>query len=215
MTAPGTDDELLRVLSAAYDAALPPVPRHLREQVRALRPTLPATGTATVGDELAARRNRYRIDRSLAAAAGAGTRRLAESYTSSDGTLVTEVVENDEAHLVLAVRSTDPTVLYVGLAWTLVDAAGVDSTVHLVTPLALDRGGASVRYDIGSVADTGTVYLEPAEPVAVTAVDEAAVQAAFAQVQTGLSRRAWVRAEALHRAAGDPLADLIHEHLEA
>lgn len=202
-----TDDELLALVSRAFDEALPPIPAQLAGAARNLRPTARLRPPPT--------QQVHRVERHLAAAAASGTRRLQARFTSLDGSLVTEVEENDEGRMVLRIHSADPSVLYVGLSWTLVDAIGVGATVRLVTPLAVDRGGASVRYDAGPVEFADAIDVTPAEVVAATAVTEGDVAAAFLLGHTGSARRAWQRAAALHRAAADPLADLIETRLQS
>jgi len=203
------DDDLARLVSEAFDHGLPPIPAHLIDAARSLRPR-PAEEPV---DGLAARRAR-RVDRHLAAAASSGARGLAATLRSTDGSILTEVSESDEGRLLVTVRSADPTVLYVELAWTPVAASGPGRRSRLVTPLAPDRNGVSVCYDLGPIDRAEAVDVEPAEPLPVTRVEPGDVALGLALMPTGASQRAWARAREIHRANGDPLADTIERGLQ-
>lgn len=202
------DDDLLRLVSEAFDEDLNEPPSSLTEAAKALRPLLasPAGGGAEPTQV-------YRLERHLAAAAASTSRHLGATLTSADGSIVTEVSENEEAHLTVTVRSPDTSVLYVAMAWTPITADGVGRRSRLVTPLAPDRHGVGVRYDLGSVEEADAVDIEAAEAVPLAAVDPSDVEFAFALAPTGASHRAWVRAESIHRANGDPLAEVIAQAL--
>ncbi len=206
------DEELLRLVQQAFDDEhLPAAPERLIEAAKALgRTAVESARPSGPADELAGRRV-YRLERHMAAAAASASRYLGASLASSDGSVTTEVAENDEGHLTVTLRSADTSILYVVLAWTPITAEGVGRRTRLVTPLAPDRHGVWVRYDLGSVEDADAVDIEAAEPLALTAVAPADLEPAFGLVPTGASRRAWARAEAAHRAAGDAIAALIAE----
>lgn len=205
------DEELARLLAEAFDEEhLGPPPDHLTQAAKALgrKPVEPAPPA----DELAARRV-HRLNRHLAPAAASASRHLGTTIENSDGTLVTEVRENEEGRLSLSIRSRDSSVLYVSFAWTPITADGVGVRSQLISPLALDRQGASVRYELGSVDGADAVDIEAAEPFPTGEVTPSHVVSAFQFVPTGSSRRAWIRAEEIHRANGDPLADSVRREL--
>lgn len=198
------DDDLARMVSDAFDNGLPPIPDHLIRAARALRP---GTAWSSTGDP--AQRRVHRLERHLAAAASVGARPLAATLRSVDGSILTEVSESDEGHLQVTVSSADPGVLYVELAWTPVVSFGPGHRSRIVTPLAPDRNGVSVCYDLGPIDRAAAVDVEPAEPLAATAVGPGDLAPALSLTPTGASQRAWARAAEIHRANGDPLADVI------
>lgn len=209
MSHPDEDDERLRLVSEAFDEGIGQPPDHLTEAAKALMEgRLPDAGTAAPGDDRAARR-RHRLERHLAAAAANAGRRLTATLTSDDGSIVTEVSENDEGRLEVTVRSADTSLLYVELAWTPVAADGAGRWQRLVTPLASDRQGLSVHYELGPLDGCDAVEVEPAEAKLVTDVAPEEAELALSLAITGSSQRAWARAEEIHRAIGDPLADVI------
>jgi hypothetical protein len=138
-------------------------------------------------------RRSFRLDRTMAAAAGVGGRLLTGRYESTDGDLVTDVVENGEAHLIVTVSAAaaDPASTFALVRWTLVAPHGV-TPVRLVTPLARRSDGTlTVAYDAGSVAGAEAVEVEPAEVVDPATVTVEDVRVAFGLVQRGTARRAW------------------------
>ncbi|MEZ5410684.1 MAG: hypothetical protein R2761_21835 [Acidimicrobiales bacterium] len=220
MTHPDDEDELLRLVSEAFDDEIGDPPDHLVEAARALMAPQPRPDDAQPrrgpcppagpDDELADRRV-HRLERRLAAAAATASRHLYGSMTSADGAITTEMTENDEGRLLVTIRSPDPSLLYVAMAWRPVTAGGTGRRHRLVTPLAPDRSGLSVHYDLGPLDGCDAIDLEPAEAVFVAAVGPEDVTLALSLATTGASRRAWARAEEIHRANGDPLADVIVE----
>ncbi len=221
MTHPDDEDELLRLVSEAFDDEIGDPPDHLIESAKALmtprtRPDgaqAPPPGGRppdSPGDELADRRV-HRLERRLAAAAATASRQVSGSFTSAGGSITTEMVENDEGRLLVTIRSPDTSLLYVAMAWCRISAGRKGRRYRLVTPLAPDRSGLSVHYDLGPLDGCDAVDCEPAEEVFVTAVQPDDVTLALSLATTGASRRAWARAEEIHRANGDPLAEVIEE----
>lgn len=211
MNQPDDDDELLRLVSEAFDEGIGDPPDDLTEAARALMRRRPRSDTdagAGPDDEVAAWRA-HRLDRHLATAAAYAGRRPSATLTSEEGSIVTEVSENDEGRLQVTIRSTDLSLLYVELAWTPVTADGGGRWRRLVTPLAPDRQGLSVCYDLGPLDGYDAVEVTPAEAMLVSDVGPEDAALGLGLATTGASRRAWARAEEIHRANGDPLADVI------
>lgn len=209
MAHPDDEDELLRLVSEAFDEGIGLPPDDLTEAAKALMSRQPRSDRRDgPDDELAAQRV-HRLDRHLAAAAANTGRHLTATLTSEDGSIVTEVSENDEGRLLVTIRSTDTSLLYVELAWTPVTAHGDGRWRRLVTPLAPDRQGLSVYYDLGPLDGYDAVEVTPAEAMLVTDVGPEEAALALSLATTGASRRAWARAEEIHRANGDSLADVI------
>lgn len=218
MTHPDDDDELLRLVSDAFDDEIGDPPDHLIEAAEALMTPQPRPDGAQApqsvrppdspDDELAHRRV-HRLERRLAAAASTASRQVSGSLSSADGSITTEMTENDEGHLLVTIRSLDTSLLYVAMAWCPVSLSGKGRRYRLVTPLAPDRSGLSVHYDLGPLDGCDAIDFEPAEAVFVTAVQPEDVTLALSLATTGASRRAWARAEEIHRANGDSLAEAI------
>lgn len=231
MTHPDDEDELLRLVSDAFDEELGDPPDHLVDAAKALMrkgqprsggPTAPE-GTAAphdgpqdeapdagARDELAERRV-YRLERRLPAAAATAGRQVAATVASVDGSVTTEVQENDEGRLVVTIRSLDTSLVWVAMAWSPIPAVGRARRYRLVTPLAPDRSGLSVHYDLGPLDGYDAIDVEPAEEVVVTELAPEDVVPTLRLATTGAARRAWARAEEIHRANGDPLADVIRK----
>lgn len=145
---------------------------------------------ATSGPVVALRR----IPRLLAAAAAGERRVIHQSYTSDDGRLHTEVVETDEARLVVRISSSKPPLAasLVRIRWALEPAAmGEERT--LVVPLASGDGGAAAtaKYDLGSVDQAEAVSIAPAEWADPSELTEELVRGAFELSIYGSARRAW------------------------
>lgn len=235
MTHPDDEDELLRLVSDAFDEEIGDPPDHLVDAAKALMRKGPprSDGAAAPDDEEGARpeaapqdepppagpqdelaeRRVHRLERRLPAAAATASRQASATVASADGSITTEMRENDEGHLVVTIRSPDTGVLYVAMAWRPVSAGGRGRRHRLVTPLASDRNGLCVHYDLGPLEGCDAVDVEPAEEVFVTEVGPQDVLPALRLATTGAARRAWVHMEEVHRASGDPLADVIREGL--
>lgn len=203
------DDELLRLVSAAFDEGIGSPPDDLTEAAKALMGRQPRSEARDGPDDEMGVRRVHRLDRHLAAVAANAGRQLPATLSSEDGSVVTEVSENDEGRLLVTIRSTDTSLLYVELAWTPITADGDARWRRLVTPLAPDRQGLSVDYDLGPLDGYDAVEITPAEAMLVTDVGPEEAALALSLATTGASQRAWARAEGIHRANGDSLADLI------
>jgi len=212
------DDELLRLVSEVFDDEVGDPPDRLIEAAKALMTSQhrpegaqappPGVRPPDSPDELADRRV-HRLERRLAAATATASRQVSGSFTSADGSITTEMTENDQGRLRVSIRSPDTSVLYVAMAWCPISVGRRGRRYRLVTPLAPDRSGLSVHYDLGPLDGCDAVDCEPAEEVFVTAVQPEDVTLALSLATTGASRRAWARAEEIHRANGDPLAEVI------
>lgn len=235
MTHPDDEDELLRLVSDAFDDEIGDPPDHLVDAAKALMRKGPPRSDRPAGledeegatpeaapqdeppqagpqDELAERRI-HRLERRLPAAAATSSRQVSAAVASANGSITTEMRENDEGHLAVTIRSLDTNLLYVAMAWRPVSADGRGRRHRLVTPLAPDRNGLCVHYDLGPLDRCDAVDVEPAEAVVVTEVGPQDVLPALRLATTGAARRAWARMEEVHRAHGDPMADVIREGL--
>lgn len=234
MTHPEDEDELLRLVSEAFDDEIGDPPDDLVDAAKALmRKGPPRSDTSAAAEEAAepevgppdegsqaapqdelAERRVHRLERRLAAAAATASRQVSATVASVDGSVTTEMRENDEGHLVVTIRSLDTNLLYVAMAWYPISAGGRRGRRNrIVTPLAADRNGLCVHYDLGPLDGCDAIDLEPAEEVFVTEVGPDDVVAALRLATTGAARRAWARMEEIHRANGDALADVISEGL--
>lgn len=149
----------------------------------------------------------------MAMAAAGSSRQLDRSFVNGDGTVTTTMAENDEGHLLLSVSSGDSEVVYVSLGWRLVGGQECRAMQMLVIPLASDRSGVSVSYDLGPAGSAEAVDVEPAEPMSVLDVDAGSIAAALDLPQTGSARRAWRRAAFTHQMLADPVATVIMDRL--
>lgn len=134
---------------------------------------------------------RRRLHRELAAAAAHGSRVLSGTWTDSTGAVTTEVTETDDGRLRVLISSSDPTILFVRLQWSLVAATGVFRSDILVTPLS---SGPIRRaaYDLGDVEAADAVDVVPAEPASPSEIRPDDVTGAFRRVeQLGSAQRAW------------------------
>lgn len=135
----------------------------------------------------------HRIPRLLAAAAGE-RREIQQTYSSDHGRLRTEILETDEARLVVRISSSEPTgaVPLVRIRWALEpETLGEERT--LVVPLASGEAGgpATAKYDLGSVDQAEAVRIAPAEWADPSELTEELVQQAFDMSIYGSARRAW------------------------
>lgn len=166
---------------------LPPGEWSARLVAGAATATVPVE--ATYGNVVAWRR----IPRLLAAAAAGERREIQQTYSSDDGRLRTEVLETDEARLVVRISSSAPAAVpLVRIRWALEpETMGEERT--LVVPLALDEGGgaATAKYDLGSVGQAEAVRIAPAEWTDRSELTEDLVQQAFDMSIYGSARRAW------------------------
>lgn len=144
---------------------------------------------ATSGNVVALRR----IPRLLAAAAAGERREIEQTYSSDDGRLRTEILETDEARLVVRISSSAPAAVpLVRIRWALEpETMGEERT--LVVPLALGQAGgaATAKYDLGSVDQAEAVRIAPAEWADPSELTEELVQQAFDMSIYGSARRAW------------------------
>jgi hypothetical protein len=133
------------------------------------------------------------LNRTLAAAASSSQRVLGGSYQSRCGRITTEAHETEEARLVVEVSTTDESVAFVALSWSLVDNDGVANPFRLVSPLAKTRTGWAVSYDLGDVTAVAAISIDAAEAISVSNVDSDDVTATFALGLLGSAMRAWRR----------------------
>jgi len=137
----------------------------------------------------------HRITRRLAAAASGERREVRHTWTSADGGLVTEIVETDEAHLVVRISSEDrpSAVSLVRIQWAVVVSETTGRVKTLVVPLAPGDDGALVtaKYDLGPVDQAEAVDIGPAEWANPSELTEELVVEAFDLPLYGSARRAW------------------------
>ncbi|MGI9033570.1 MAG: hypothetical protein DLM65_08610 [Candidatus Aeolococcus gillhamiae] len=137
----------------------------------------------------------HRITRRLALAAGDEQRDIRHTWTSADGGLVTEIVETDEAHLVVRISSSAPpsAPAVVRIRWAVVVSETTDRAKTLVVPLAPGDDGAVVtaKYDLGLVDQAQAVDIGPAEWADPSELTAELVFEAFDLALFGSARRAW------------------------
>lgn len=136
-----------------------------------------------------------RIPRRLPAAAGTERRPIHSTYSADQGRLETEVLETDEARLVVAITAPEHAreLPLVRLQWVSPDPEASGQVCTLITPLARTRTGAplAAKYDLGSVAQAEAIEIAPAEWADPSELTEAMVRQAFGLRLYGNARRAW------------------------
>jgi hypothetical protein len=139
-------------------------------------------------------RSFVRIERVLAHAAASGTRVIAGSFDSTDGTLVTRIEENEEGRLIVNVSASGSwsAEQLAQLRWSAITSDGVAMVRSLITPLAKSLGsGFAARYDLGSVLGADAIEVQPAEPTTTGVLTVESVRETFSCLLFGSAVRAW------------------------